>query len=79
MWLGNTTPPWAAYRATMAARLMAFDKKPGTRPVNIGEIFRRLWAKTVLGVCRERATTACGDHNLCTGLPLGIEGEVHAV
>ena len=43
-WLSNTHPPWAAYRAMMANRLVALDKEPGTIPVGIGEIFRRLWA-----------------------------------
>ena len=28
-WLSNTHPPWAAYRALMSSRLVAFDKEPG--------------------------------------------------
>ncbi|KAI2492328.1 hypothetical protein MHU86_22234 [Fragilaria crotonensis] len=32
-WLANTSPPWAAYRAVMANRLVALDKQPGTRPL----------------------------------------------
>jgi hypothetical protein len=36
-WLANGHPPWAAYRALRAARLVALDKEPGTRPVGIGE------------------------------------------
>ena len=41
-WLANAHPPWAAYRALMACRLVALDKCPGVRPVGIGEVYRRL-------------------------------------
>ena len=78
-WLGNESPPWAAYRALMACRLVALDKEPGTRPVGIGEIFRRLLAKAIVLTAGSHATTACGNRNLCAGLPAGIEGAVHAV
>ena len=47
-WLANESPPWAAYRALMACRLVALDKCPGVRPVGIGEIMRRFLAKLVL-------------------------------
>jgi len=29
MWLANDSPPWPAYRALMACRLVALDKQPG--------------------------------------------------
>ena len=63
----------------MACRLAALDKQPGVRPLGIGEVFRRLWAKCVLRACGSQATAACGSLNLCAGLPAGIEGAVHAV
>ena len=78
-WLANTSPPWAAYRALMANRLVALDKQPGTRPVGIGEVYRRLWAKCLLKAIGSQATAACGNYNLCAGLQAGIEGAVHAV
>jgi hypothetical protein len=78
-WLANTHPPWAAYRAIMANRLVALDKQPGTRPVGIGEVYRRLWAKCLLKAIGSQATAACGNFNLCAGLQAGIEGAVHAV
>jgi len=78
-WLANETPPWPAYRALMAGRLVALDKQPGVRPVGIGEIYRRLMAKCVLAVTGRQATTACDNLNLCTGLQAGIEGAVHAM
>jgi hypothetical protein len=70
---------WAAYRALMANRLVALDKQPGTCPVGIGEVYRRLWAKCLLKAIGSQATAACGNYNLCAGLQAGIEGAVHAV
>ena len=78
-WLANSNPPYASYRALMACRLVALDKQPGVRPVGIGEVYRRLWAKTVIAAVGSQATAACGNFNLCAGLPAGIEGAVHAV
>ena len=78
-WLANGQPPWAAYRALMAARLVALGKQPGVRPVGIGEGYRRLFAKVLFKVIGSQARAACGNYNLCAGLPAGIEGAVHAV
>ncbi len=44
-WLANGFPPWAAYRALMAGRLLALDKCPGVRPIGVGETWRRCIAK----------------------------------
>ena len=62
----------------MANRLVALDKCPGVRPVGIGEIWRRLFAKTVLILAGEEAKEECGDEQLCAGLEAGIEGGIHA-
>ncbi len=78
-WLANTKPPWAAYRALTACRLVALDKQPGTRPVGIGSAFRRLLSKVLLLIAGPQASQACGNTNLCAGLPAGIEGAVHAL
>jgi hypothetical protein len=77
-WLSESSPPWARYRALMASRLIALDKDPGVRPIGIGEIWRRLFAKCVLRQCVFQATVAAGDSNLCVGLAAGIEAAVHA-
>ena len=62
----------------MANRLVALNKCPGVRPVGIGEIWRRLFAKTVLILAGEEAKEVCGDEQLCAGLEAGIEGGIHA-
>jgi hypothetical protein len=78
-WLANDSPPWAAYQAVMASRLIAMDKRPGVRPVDMGELLRRLLAKVILHAVGPEATTACDNRNLCAGLKAGIEGAVHAL
>ena len=40
-WMVNSSPPWDANRALMACRLVALDKRPGFRPVGIGETLRQ--------------------------------------
>jgi hypothetical protein len=78
--LANDHPrPWAAYRALMASRLVALDKQPVVRPVDMGEIFRRLFAKAILLVVGKEAARACENLNLCAGLKAGIEGAIHAL
>mmetsp|Transcript_13843 Transcript_13843/g.30962 ORF Transcript_13843/g.30962 Transcript_13843/m.30962 type:complete len:156 (-) Transcript_13843:258-725(-) len=78
-WLANKHPPWAAYRALMACRLVALDKQPGVRPLGISKIYRQLMAKCLLAVSGHHTTQACGNFNLCAGLRAGIEGVAHVV
>ena len=63
----------------MACRLVALDKRPGVRPVGVGETLRRALAKLVMRVAGYKAKTACGNMQLCAGLKDGIEGSTHTV
>ena len=76
--LANEYPNWAMYRAFMSGRLIALDKMPGIRPIGIGEIWRRLFAKTVIHLTGSQAQKACGKDQLCSGIKAGIEGGIHA-
>jgi len=78
-WLTNTSPSWSVYCAMMACRLIAIDKQPGVCPVDVGEVFRRLFVKAVITHTLSEATLACGSMNLCAGLPAGIKGTIHAL
>ncbi len=78
-WLVNESPPWPAYRALMAGRLVALDKQPGVQPIGISEIYRHLMAKCVLAMTGQQATTMCDNLNLCASLQAGIEGAVHVM
>ena len=73
-WLSNDIRPWEAIRALMSNRLIALDKKPGVRPIGIGQIWQRLMAKTMVPIAGPIATDTCGTDQLCAGLKAGIEG-----
>ena len=66
-WMANSSPPWSAYRALMACCLVALDKRPGVRPVGIGETLRRALDKLVMKADGDQAKTACGNLQLCAG------------
>ena len=55
-WLSNDIRLWAAVQALTTNRLMTPDKKPGVRPIGIGQIWRRLMAKTVVRIVGPVAT-----------------------
>ena len=78
-WMDNSSPPWAAYCALMACRLVAIDTRRGVRPVGIGETLRWALTKIVLKEAGDQAKTVCGNLQLCAGLEAGIEGATHAV
>ena len=78
-WLANESPPWAAIRASQAKRVSPLDKQPGVRPLHVGEIYQRLWAKQTIKSAGEAAKVACGNVQLCAGLEAGVEGNLHAV
>ena len=77
--MANSSSPWAAYRALMTCHLVVIDKRPGMRPVGIGEMLRRDLAKLVMRAAGEQVKTACGNIQLCAGLAAGIEGATHTV
>ena len=78
-WLSNGSPPYAAYRALNAVRVLAADKRPGVRPLGCGETWMRLIANCNHQQTRNGATSACGNTQLCAGLRSGIEANLHAV
>ena len=63
----------------MSCRLVALDKRPGVRPVGIGETLRRSLAKLIMRAAGEQAKTSCGNIQMCAGLEAGIEWATHAV
>ena len=78
-WLSNGSPPYAAYRALNAYRMLAADKQPGVRPLACGEIFMRFFALCVRGQTKSWPKAACGATQLCAGLECGIEASLHSV
>ena len=61
--------------AFVACCLIPLDKQPGVRPIDIGEVPRRIVAKAVLRLVDLDIREACGALQVCAG----CEAAVHAV
>ena len=72
-------PPWDTYRAIMECRLAALDKRPGVRPMGIGETLCRALDKLVTRAAGDQVKMVCGNLQRCESLEAGIEGATHAV
>ena len=69
----------AALEAFVACRLIPLGKKPGVRPISIGETVRRIIGKAILGVTGDSIREATGSLQLCGGQECGIEATIHAM
>ena len=58
----------------MACCLAALDKRPGVRPVGIGEMLRRALDKLVMRAAEDQSKTVYSNLQLCAGIEAGIEG-----
>lgn len=63
----------------MACRLIPLDKKPGCRPIGIGEVLRRIIGKAVMEVVKDDVRKAVGNLQVCAGQQAGCEAAIHAV
>ena len=63
----------------MACCIVALDKRPGVRPMKIGETLRLDLAKLVMREAGYQMKTAFGNFRFCAGLKAGIEGATHAI
>ena len=68
-------------RAFVAGRLIPLDKKPGVRPIGVGEILRRVIGKAVTTVLKPELVNSTAPIQTCAGLPggIGIEASIHAM
>ena len=65
--------------AFLANRGVALYKTPGTRPLNIGEMQRRICAKAVLVITRPDIKEASTNANLCGVQEVAVQAIFHAV
>ena len=69
--------PWQILRALLSNPLIALDKRPGVRPIGIGECLRRVMAKAVMMVAGGDVREVCGSDQRCSGLDAGIKVAIH--
>jgi hypothetical protein len=65
--------------AFVANRLIPLDKNPGTRPIGIGEVLRRVIGKAIMTEIRHRVADYVGVLNLAAGQKAGVEAIIHAM
>ena len=66
-------------RAFVAGRLIPLDKKPGVRPIGIGEVIRRIVSSATVTLFKPEIVEATAPLQTCAGLPGGIEASIHAM
>ena len=65
--------------ALVSSRLIALDKKPGVRPIGIGEVIRRVVGKSILNVIKSDIMEVTGCSQLCAGVSSACEAVAQAV
>ena len=63
----------------LACRLVPLDKKPGLRPIGIGEILRRIAGKVVMSISKNDVMNSVSRIQLCAGQEAGCEAAIHSV
>ena len=66
-------------KAFLSCRLIPLDKNPGTRPIGIGEVLRRIVGKAIIFTIKPQILESAGDLQLCGGQPAGCEAAMHAM
>ena len=65
--------------AFVACRLITLDKRPGVRPIGIGEVHIRIIAKAILVLLKQDILDAAGPLQVCVGQESGCEAAIHAM
>ena len=63
----------------VAFRLIPLNKRPGVRPISVGEVPRRIIAKAELSLFRCDIQDAAGHLQVCVGQEGGCEAAIHAM
>ena len=61
----------------VACRLIPLDKKPGVRPIRVGDVPQRIIAKAILHVIGNDIQLSAGALQTCAGHDAGCEATIH--
>ena len=73
--LGTTT----SFGAFTACILIPLDKKPGLRPLGVGEVLKRITEKVIMMIFKKDITDAAGPLQLSAGQEARAEAAIHAI
>ena len=59
--------------------MIPFNKNPDLRPIEVGEVLRRISGKVVMMISKQDVMKAAGSLQVCAGLEAGAEAAIHAV
>ena len=57
----------------LACRLIPLDKRPGLRPIGVGEVLRRISGKLVMSVVKNDVIDSSGTIQMCSGQSAGAK------
>ena len=63
----------------IACRLTSLDKRPGLRPIGVGEVLRKIAGKVVMILLKKDVLRAAGSQQLCGGQIAGSKAAIHAM
>ena len=63
----------------LACRLVPLNKRPGLRPIGVGEVLRRVCGQVVMLVLKKDVIDSCSKVQMCSGQKAGSEAAIHAM
>ena len=65
--------------AFISCCLIPLDKNPGLRPIEVGEVLRRIVGKVTVSTLRDDIIISVGQLQVCAGQESGCEAAVHSM
>ena len=65
--------------AFVTCLLIPLDKNPGSQPIGVGKILRRIIRKVIVSVLKKEAVSSAGSLQVCAGKEAGSEAAIHAI
>ncbi|XP_057308551.1 uncharacterized protein LOC130646905 [Hydractinia symbiolongicarpus] len=65
--------------AFTACELVPLDKKPGVRPIGVGEVLRRICGKVMMAVLQKDVLKSSAEIQMCSGQKSSSEAAIHAM
>ena len=77
--LNRDVIPSPFLRAFVAGRLIPLDKKPGVRPIAIGEVLRRIASTATISLLKPELIQCTAPIQTCAGIAGGVEASIHTM